>query len=94
MKQRHSKDNTTQTFNLKRPELRMAMGLLTGQCTLRKHKYRMGIITGNPKSRLCGLAEETAWHAICEFGSLCHRQYQLFGITKLGQNMSSKGTGE
>jgi len=70
MNQIHSKDNTTQTFSLRRPDLRMVMGLLTGHCTLRKHKYRMGIITGNPKSRLCRPAEETAWHAICEYGSL------------------------
>jgi len=46
------------------------MGLLTGHCTLRKHKYRKGIITGNPKSRLCVPAEETALHATHEFGSL------------------------
>ena len=72
----------------------MVMGLLTGQWTLRKHKYRMGIITGNPQSRLCGPAEETAWHAIRTFGSLCHRQYQLFGITIMGQSISSKGLGE
>jgi hypothetical protein len=91
MKQRHSKENTTQTFSLRRPDLKKVMGLLTRQCTLRKHKYRMGIITGNPKSRLCGPAEETAWHAICEFRSLCLRQYQLFGITKLEQNISSNG---
>jgi hypothetical protein len=72
----------------------MVMGLLTGHCTLREHKYKMGIITRNPKSRLCGPAEETAWHAICEFGSLRLRQYQLFGINKLGQNISSKGLAE
>ena len=46
------------------------MGQLTGHCTLRKHKYRIGIINGNPKSGFCGLAEETAWHAICEYESL------------------------
>jgi hypothetical protein len=58
------------------------------------HLKKTQIEDGNPKCRLCGLAEETAWHAIRECGSLGLRQYTLFGINKLGQNISSKGLGE
>jgi hypothetical protein len=49
MKQRHSRDNTIQTFSFRRPDLRMVMRLLTGHCTLRKPNTGWGSLSGIPR---------------------------------------------
>lgn len=69
----------------------MVMRLLTGQCTLRKHKYRMGIITRDPMSRFGGPADEIARHAICEFGSLSSDNINSSVLLNWGRIFHQKG---
>ena len=47
--------------------------------------FQLNSLSGNPKCRLCGLAEEAAW--------MWTRRYQLFGIigNTVEQKISSKG---
>jgi hypothetical protein len=48
---------------------RVVTGLLTGNNTLRRHLYVMGL-TNSPFRRRCGLEEETPAHVLCECETL------------------------
>jgi len=51
------------SFN--RTQSRAVIGLLTGQNTLRRHLYNMGL-SNNPICRECGAEKETSVHILCE----------------------------
>jgi hypothetical protein len=64
----------TQILSLRGPDLRTAMELRTDNCTLCKHIHRTVIYAGNPKCKLCGLTERTAWHVTHECEALGRRR--------------------
>lgn len=80
-----SKNIATQALGLKKSDLRIVMGLLTGHCTLKKHMHKMGIHLESTECRLCGLSEETAWHVIHNCEALSRRRFQIFGTSELLQ---------
>jgi len=52
-----------------RTQSRIEIGLLTGNNTLRRHLYIMGL-SNNPICRKCGTEEETSVHILCECEAL------------------------
>ena len=83
---------------LNRREARIAKGLITEHCGLRKQLRTMGIFEGDPSCRLCGGDEETAAHIIYSCEALAARRFNLFGDSTIPEEgawyshrMRSKG---
>lgn len=70
MMQGPSKSLTMEVLALSRRNIRIATGLITGHCALRKHLHTMGFHQDQIMCRLCGEDEETASHVIFECNSL------------------------
>jgi len=61
-----------------RTQSRVVMGLLTGNNTLRRHLYLMGL-SNNPICRKCGTEEETSVHNLCECEALASLRHIYLG---------------
>jgi len=64
------------SFN--RTQSRVAIRLLTGHNTLRRHLYIMGQ-SNNPTCRKCGTEEETSVHILCECEALGSPRHTYLG---------------
>jgi hypothetical protein len=64
------------SFN--RTQSRVVIGLLTGNSTLRRDLYMLGL-SNNPICRKCGTEEETSVHILCERESLASLRYTYLG---------------
>jgi hypothetical protein len=71
-----SVDQTVLSFN--RTQSRDVIGLLTGNNTLRRHLYIMGL-SNNTTCRKCGTEEETSVHILCECEILASLIYTHLG---------------
>jgi hypothetical protein len=63
-----------------RNQSRVVTGLLTGNNTLRRHLYLLGLLD-HPLCRKCGVKEETSAHILCEceaLAALGHRYLSSF----------------
>jgi hypothetical protein len=49
---------TSDLFILSRNQMRLAVGLLTEHCHLRKHLHRLGIYKEEPVCRKCGMGRK------------------------------------
>src|SRR5690606_3487070 len=66
-------------LNLNRVDLRMVVGLMTGHCPLRKHLRVIGARNEGAECGLCGLAEETPFHILCDCIALARIRFSYFG---------------
>jgi len=64
------------SFNRTQP--RAVIGLLTGNNTLRRHVYVIGL-SNNSTCRKCGTEEETSVHILCECEALSSLRYTHLG---------------
>jgi ribonuclease HI len=64
--------------NLKRNDLRLLTGVLTGHCPLRKHLNNIGILS-NPNCRFCDITDETPIHILNECDKLATKRIKYFG---------------
>ena len=65
------------SFN--RTQTRVAIGLLTGHNTLRRHLHIMGLCD-DPMCRKCGTEEETSVHILCESEALASLRHAYLGF--------------
>lgn len=69
---------TDQLLRLSRQDLRVAVGVLTGHCTLRKHMHTLGKV-GDSGCRRCGGDEETPIHVLCDCPALAGKRQKHLG---------------
>jgi hypothetical protein len=74
-----SKKLTSGLLILSRNQTRLVVGLLTGQCHLRKYLHRIGVYKEEPVYRKCGMGEETAHHILFECEALGRIRYSVLG---------------
>lgn len=77
----------SELLRLGRSELRLVVGLITGHGHLRKHLSRMGIYTGDPVCRKCGISEETADHLLYDCIGLCEVRAATLGTMERGRRL-------
>jgi len=79
------------SFN--RTQTRVAIGLLTGHNTLRRHLHIMGLCD-DPMCRKCGTEEETSVHILCECEALASLRHAYVGSFLLDlEDIGELGTG-
>ena len=71
-----------QLLSFKRTQSRVVIGLLTGDNTLRRHLYIMGL-SNNPTCRKCGTEDETSVHILCECEALASLRHPHLGSYSL-----------
>lgn len=81
--------STMQLTRLYKPSLRIAVGLLTGHAKVNYHLKKMGM-RDDPDCRLCGRAEETTSHLICECQSLRNLKKDCLGSDQTIPNSVQK----
>ena len=64
---------------LKRNDLRMVTGFLTGHCRLRGHLKKLGI-DENGMCRFFDEGEETLIHLLTDCGAMCRKRMECFNI--------------
>jgi hypothetical protein len=69
---------TARSFSFNMTQARSVIGLLTGNNTLRRHLYIMGL-NNNPIFRKCGAEEETSVHILCECKALASLRHTYLG---------------
>jgi hypothetical protein len=52
-------------LKLSRHQLKMAVAVLMGHTSVRRHLYTMGLFDADPTCRFCGMETETVQHIIC-----------------------------
>jgi hypothetical protein len=62
---RPCKKRADDLLRLIRPQLKMAVAILTGHAPLRRHLNIMGLFDGDPTCRFCRMETETVQHIIC-----------------------------
>ena len=67
------------TRKLKRNDLRMVTGFITGHCRLRGHLKKLGI-EENGMCRFCDEEEETPIHLLTDCGAMLHKRKECFNI--------------
>jgi len=72
-----------QLLSIYRKQSRVVTGLLTGQNTLRRHPYVMGL-RNNLTCRKCGTQEETSVHILCECDALASLRHAHLGAFFFG----------
>lgn len=65
-------------LNLKKRDLRVITGLMTGHCPSKYHLNKMGI-TQSAECRFCQSENETAEHILCRCGALFRQRMSVFG---------------
>ena len=65
-------------IHMKREQLRIVTGLITGHGHVLKHLKTVGLYDGDHTCRLCGEFEETAHHVVLECEALGARRRRLF----------------
>ena len=68
----------TRLLSFNRTQSRVVFDLLTGQNTLRRDLYLMGL-TNNPSGRRCGTEEETSVHIVCKCEALASLRNAYLG---------------
>ncbi len=84
--QRQAKELNQQTpwtrskelLHLSRKEIRVAVGLLTGHCTLNRHLSLIGVID-DPLCRGCKMTEESSKHVLCECDYYSAQRFEYLG---------------
>jgi len=76
-------------LRLNRRQIRLAIGLITGHCGLRKHLHNMRIFHTDPICRLCGEETETASHVIFDCNSLLQRRLDRIGTLDPDPNLTT-----
>jgi hypothetical protein len=56
----------------------MAVAVLTGHASVRRHLYIRGLFDGDPTCRFCRMETETVQHIICCCEVLAHQRYNVF----------------
>lgn len=69
---------TNKLMNLKRKELRMITGLLTGHCPAKYHLKKIGRVPSDI-CRFCNTEPESSAHLLCYCGALVLRRLKFFG---------------
>lgn len=69
---------TKRLLGLKRGELRLYTGVITGHCPALYHLKNIGIV-GCDNCRFCNLAVETSAHLLCHCEALAFARYYFFG---------------
>jgi len=69
---------TKELLKLSRSEIRVAIGLLTGHCCLKRHLNIIGIVD-NPICRGCHGAEESSLHILCECEYYSAKRFEYLG---------------
>jgi ribonuclease HI len=72
---------TRKMLSLEKTGTRAVVRLLTGHCSLRYHKWILGLAP--EPDCLCGEDRETARHVLCECGLLYKVRQQIFGVPVL-----------
>jgi hypothetical protein len=67
-----------QLLSFNRTQSRVVTGLLTGNNTLRRQLYIMGL-SNNPTCRKCGTEEDTTVHILCECEALASLRHTHLG---------------
>jgi hypothetical protein len=60
-------------LKLNRDQLKWIVGLLTGQCHLKGHLYKLGL-TGDPTCERCLEEDASATHILCDCEAIAHLQ--------------------
>jgi hypothetical protein len=60
-------------------QLKMAVVVLMGHASVRRHLYIMGLSDGDPTCRFCRVETETVQHIICCCEVLACQRYNVFG---------------
>lgn len=76
--QRPSEAKSKEILGLDRDQVKTTVEALTGHCSLKKHQYRMGIVS-HPDCRKCGAAEETPLHILCKCDALTLIRIRFYG---------------
>jgi hypothetical protein len=66
-------------LRLSRHQLKIAVAFLTGHAPVRERLRFMGLYSGDPSCRFCGMETETAQHTICSCETLSRQRYNVFG---------------
>ena len=66
-------------LKLGRHQLKMAVAILTGHAPVREHLRIMGLFSGDPSCRFCGMETETVQHITCCCEALARKRYNIFG---------------
>jgi ribonuclease HI len=74
-----------QLLQLDRKQARLAIGLLTGHCTLRYHMSNMGL-SMEKSCRACCEEDETSMHVLCECPAFARLRHNIFGQTYMHPN--------
>ena len=74
---------TKEILKLKREDLQMVTGLITGHCATKQHLHTLGVINENPRCRFCSIENETATHLIFNCEALTRRRFEAFGTDNL-----------
>lgn len=69
---------TKKLIGLKRNELRLITGLLTGHCPVKYHLKKLGMID-NDLCRFCNTELESSAHLLCDCAALATRRLKLLG---------------
>jgi hypothetical protein len=57
----------------------MAVVILAGHASVRKHLRTVGLFVGDPTCRFCRKEAETAQHIVCGCEALAGQRYSVFG---------------
>ena len=69
---------TDQLLRMSRKDFRVAVSVLTGHCTLKKHMHTLGKV-GESGCRRYGGAEETPIHVLCDCPALAGKRIRYLG---------------
>ena len=78
-----SKQTARFCISLSRAALRLLTQTVTGHNTLNAHLHRMGLLDC-PVCAMCGRAEETSFHFLCECDAYCRNRLTFFDVPIVG----------
>jgi hypothetical protein len=76
---RPCKKRADDLLKLGRHQLKMTVAILTGHAPVRGHLRTMGLFSGDPSCRFCGMETETEQHITCCCEALARQCYNIFG---------------
>ncbi|KAL7728465.1 hypothetical protein ACLKA6_005220 [Drosophila palustris] len=73
-----ARNQSKRMVGLRKSDLRILTGYLTGHCSLRYHLKKLNL-SETETCRFCALEQETSEHVLCECPALCRRRLQILG---------------